>query len=99
MSDAPNTNGGHMSDLPTRDLSIPSAEQGVYRKYDVTRVDGKQDPADARYFVLRVGGPNPDPLALTALGAYADAAADAGFTALASDLRNQIATTPAEGAS
>ncbi len=43
--------------LQERDATKPATHQGAFRKYDVRRVDGKQDPEGAEYFVLRVGDP------------------------------------------
>ena len=61
---------------------------GLHRKYHVERlndVTGKH--ADCRYFVL---DPQHDPLAREALGAYANAAAVAGYEALALDLNRWL---------
>lgn len=69
--------------LPDRQPDVPEREQGLFRKYYVTRVDGK--PVDW-CFVLQ----DTDPLALFGLHAYALAARRAGYTALADDLYAKI---------
>ncbi len=57
-------------DLPERDNDKPSELQGLFRKYEVSRVDGKPEHNDCDYFVLDV---THDPHAKAALCAYADA--------------------------
>jgi len=58
--------------------------RGLYDKYDVKRKNDQSGKhATCRYFVL---DPQHDPLAVVALRAYADAAATAGYAALAQDL-------------
>lgn len=57
--------------------------KGLYRKYDVRRVDGKKDPPGAQYFVLRVDN---DPHALQALLEYASSVSEENPN-LASDIR------------
>ncbi|MBQ4855741.1 hypothetical protein IMW82_13770 [Rhodanobacter sp. B2A1Ga4] len=75
--------------LQERDATKPATHQGAFRKYDVRRVDGKQDPEGAEYFVLRVG----DPLATAAIDAYIKAAAS-DYPMLAADLRAQFLERP-----
>lgn len=69
-------------------------QRGIYAKYEVTRTDGSSRPgekhADCRYFVLDLGH---DPLARGALRAYAGAASEAGYEALAHDLYTIIGGT------
>jgi hypothetical protein len=72
-----------------RNPNTPATEQGVFRKYEVHRVDGREDPDGTEYFVLKLS-PAPDPLALVALDAYATAANLAGYKALAGDLTARI---------
>lgn len=64
---------------------------GLYRKFNVTRVDGRDKPggdrSGASYFVLDL---THDPFARTALTAYADAC-ESEYPALASDLRFLLA--------
>ncbi len=67
---------------------------GLYRKYRVGRVDGREDPDGTTYFVLKLG-PTPDPCALVALSAYADACAPTNAE-LAADLRRIVAAAVAE---
>ncbi len=67
-----------------RDPEVSAREQGLFRKYDVRRVDGKRDPAGAEYFVLR----DDDPHARAAVLAYANSA-EATHPQLAADLRRQ----------
>lgn len=65
-----------MSDLPERDTTIPTAQQGLFRKFDVRRTDGSDAPGGkhhgCRYFVLDM---DHDPYARVALSAYADVCA------------------------
>lgn len=60
--------------LPQRDPSKPSTEQGLYGKFQVRRVDGKDAPGGpkegARYLVLDL---THDPYAVPAALAYAQA--------------------------
>lgn len=69
---APSTAG----ELPERDTSKPAEAQGLFRKFDVTRVDGSSAPGGkhhgCEYFVLDV---DHDPHAKAALQAYAVACA------------------------
>lgn len=66
---------------------INSVEQGLFRKFDVRRVDGSDAPGGkhhgCRYFVLDV---DHDPHAVPALVAYADAC-EATHPQLAQDIR------------
>lgn len=67
---------GHIDDstLPERDSSVPSEQQGIFRKFIVQRVDGSDQPGGkhcgCEYFVLDV---NHDPYAKPALQTYARA--------------------------
>jgi len=78
--------------LPERDAKKPATHQGAFRKYDVLRVDGKQDPDGTDYFVLRAG----DPLAVAAIDAYATAA-QGEYPMLAADLRARFLERPSGG--
>lgn len=81
--------------LPERDASIPAEQQGMFRKFDVRRVDGSDQPGGKHhgctYFVLDV---DHDPCARPALAAYA-AACEATHPALAADLRTKWGAVPA----
>ncbi|MBK4736118.1 hypothetical protein [Noviherbaspirillum pedocola] len=73
--------------FPSRDGSKPAEQQGLFRKFIVTRIDGS-DGAGGRhhgceYFVLDL---NHDPHAAAALRAYADSCASS-HPQLAADLR------------
>lgn len=78
-----------MSDLIERDESKPAEEQGLFRKFEVRRVDGSDAPGGkhfgCRYFVLDV---DHDPHARAALTAYADAC-EPTHPNLARDLREK----------
>ena len=58
--------------LPERDQAVPVEQQGVFRKFDVRRVDGSDQPGGkhhgCEYFVLDV---DHDPHAKASLAAYA----------------------------
>lgn len=75
--------------LPERDATKAAEDQGLFRKFDVRRTDGSDQPGGkhhgCRYFVLDV---DHDPHASAALGAYA-AACERTHPALASDLREK----------
>jgi len=77
------------TDLPERDPGKPAARQGLFRKFDVRRVDGSDQPGGkhhgCRYFVLDV---DHDQFAAAALTAYA-AACQQTHPELARDLRQQ----------
>lgn len=64
---------------------------GIYRKYEVTRTDGRSAPGEdhdgCAYFVLDL---DHDPFAFAALQAYAEACA-VSHPALAADLRRECA--------
>lgn len=58
--------------------------RGLYEKFHVERVDGKQEKhADCDYFVLDV---THDPHAVVALEAYVESARRDGYNLLANDL-------------
>lgn len=81
--------------LPERDANVPAAEQqGLFRKFDVRRVDGSDQPGGkhhgCRYFVLDV---DHDPRAHAALTAYA-AACESSHPKLAADLRSKWGAAP-----
>ncbi|KWK44250.1 hypothetical protein [Burkholderia ubonensis] len=82
--------------LTERDTSKTNAEQGLYRKFDVRRVDGSDQPGgkhhNCEYFVLDL---NHDGYARAALRAYARACA-AEFPVLATDLIARYALSPVE---
>lgn len=75
--------------LPERDQAKPAEAQGLFRKFDVRRVDGSDAPGakhdGCRYFVLDV---DHDPHSVPALVAYA-AAVEATHPQLAKDLRSE----------
>lgn len=58
--------------FPERDPAIPAEQQGLFRKFEVRRVDGSDRPGGkhhgCRYFVLDM---RHDPHAMPALRAYA----------------------------
>lgn len=58
---------------------------GLIRKYNVTRVDGKQDPPDADYFILKLGSSEAQRHERAAIKAYAESCKDE-FPELAKDL-------------
>lgn len=66
-----------MSNLPDRNTEKPAEEQGIFRKFEVRRTDGRDAPGEkhhgCEYFVLDV---THDPYAKAALTAYAYACAD-----------------------
>lgn len=80
--------------LPERDASVPAEQQGLFRKFDVRRVDGTDKPGGKHhgctYFVLDV---DHDPCARPALAAYA-AACEATHPALAADLLTKWGAAP-----
>lgn len=80
--------------LPERDASVSAEQQGLFRKFDVRRVDGTDKPGGkhhgCRYFVLDV---DHDPCARAALTAYA-AACEATHPVLAADLRTKWGAMP-----
>lgn len=80
--------------LPERDASVPAEQQGLFRKFDVRRVDGSDKPGGKHhgctYFVLDV---DHDPCARPALAAYA-AACEATHPALAADLLTKWGAAP-----
>lgn len=61
----------NLNHLPERVESIPAEQQGLFRKFDVRRVDGKDAPGGkhhgCRYFVLDISC---DPFAWAALQTY-----------------------------
>ena len=75
--------------LPERDTTKPTEQQGVFRKFDVRRVDGSDQPGGkhhgCEYFVLDV---DHDPHAKAALTAYA-AVVEATHPVLAADMRER----------
>lgn len=75
--------------LPPRDLSRPAEQQGLFRKFTVSRTDGSDAPGGkhcgCEYFVLDV---THDPHAKAALAAYADAV-EATHPQLAADMRQR----------
>jgi len=86
------------STFPERDTSRPAEEQGLFRKFDVRRVDGSSAPGGkhhgCEYFVLDT---DHDPHAPAALMSYAKACAES-HPQLSADLtrRYSSATVPAE---
>ena len=90
------TNGPGREPLPEFDASRPRTEQGLYRKFNVSRVDGSDGPGGKHdgcdYFVI---DRTHDKYASAALLAYA-AACEAEYPMLAADLRSAYgATSPA----
>ena len=75
--------------LPERDTTKTAEQQGLFRKFDVRRVDGSDQLGGkhhgCRYYVLDV---DHDPYAAPALGAYADACKES-HPELARDLREK----------
>lgn len=75
--------------LPERDTTKTAEQQGLFRKFDVRRVDGSDQLGGkhhgCRYYVLDV---DHDPYAAAALGAYAEAC-KASHPELARDLREK----------
>lgn len=71
----------------TAEDGMGDREKGLYRKFDVRRVDGTDAPGQkhhgCRYYVLDL---DHDPHALPALRAYAESC-ERGYPALAFDLR------------
>ena len=63
-----------MKNLPYRDTTKPAEQQGMFRKFEVRRVDGSDKPGGkhhgCRYFVLDL---DHDPHAAAAMAAYAQA--------------------------
>lgn len=92
LAAAPSTQSA--THLPERDASIPAERQGLFRKFDVRRVDGTDKPGGKHhgclYFVLDVSH---DQYARAALTAYA-AACEATHPALATDLRTKWGAAP-----
>lgn len=75
--------------LPERDTTKTAEQQGLFRKFDVRRVDGSDQLGGkhhgCRYYVIDV---DHDPYAAAALGAYADACKES-HPELARDLREK----------
>ena len=63
-----------MKNLPDRDTTKPAEQQGMFRKFEVRRVDGSDEPGGkhhgCRYFVLDL---DHDPHAAAAMAAYGQA--------------------------
>lgn len=78
-----------MNQLPERDHTKPAEQQGLFRKFTVTRTDGSDGPGckhyGCEYFVLDVAH---DPHAKAALSAYADAVGTT-HPKLAADMRQR----------
>lgn len=68
--------------LPLRDPNVSQNGQGLFQKYELVRVDGKQDPPGTDYFVLK---PATDEPSRAAMRAYA-AAVMASHPQLATDI-------------
>jgi hypothetical protein len=63
-------------------------DRGLYRKFHVERVDGKQEAhANCDYFVLDL---THDPHAVVALEAYTESARRDGYNLLANDLDEKV---------
>ena len=71
----------------------PTSEQGLFRKYDVQRVDGKSDGNDPAYLVLRINDLTDEKPESVALRAYIDAARER-YPKLASDLSYYLRDVP-----
>lgn len=84
-----NDNTEALPPLPERDTSKPAEQQGLFRKFIVTRTDGSSEPGGkhehCEYFVLDV---DHDPHAPAALAAYADKC-QATHPELAADMRRR----------
>ncbi|CAJ5554847.1 gp03 [Burkholderia pseudomallei] len=82
--------------LTERDYDLHEHEQGLYRKFDVRRVDGSSEPGgkhhDCEYFVLDM---THDQHARAALRAYADAC-ESTHPELSADLIARYALAPIE---
>lgn len=76
--------------LPDRDTTIPATDQGLFGKFHVRRIDGRDAPGGdrhgARYLVLDL---DHDPHAKAAARAYAEACED-DYPQLAQEIRAQI---------
>lgn len=87
-----------VSAFPERDTTRPAEEQGVFRKFDVRRVDGSDRPGGkhhgCEYFTLDI---DHDPHAPAALLAYAQACA-ATHPHLSADLMQRYGLSAPEGA-
>ena len=63
-----------MKNLPERDTTKPAEQQGMFRKFEVRRVDGSDEPGGkhhgCRYFVLDL---DHDPHAAAAMASYGEA--------------------------
>ena len=82
-------NGETKMSLTERDTTKPATEQGLFRKYEVRRTDGRDSPGGdrfgAEYFVLDVMN---DKHAGRALRAYAESVEET-HPALAADMRER----------
>lgn len=80
--------------FPERDYSKPAEQQGIFRKFDVRRVDGSDAPGGkhhgCRYFVIDM---DHDAHAAAALRAYAESCAQS-HPQLAADLRDEFGDKP-----
>ena len=80
-----------MADLPEFDPTKSKKEQGLYRKFEVRRTDGKDAPGEkhhgCEYFVLDA---THDPAAIPALIAYAKYVGANGYPQLAEDIGKRI---------
>ena len=84
------------SSFPERDSTLPVEQQGVFRKFDVRRVDGSDQPGGkhfgCEYFVLDMAH---DQYAKDAIRAYAEAC-KATYPTLSSDLLSRyVVSQPA----
>ncbi|WP_256704453.1 hypothetical protein [Burkholderia pseudomallei] len=90
------TDNSRADALTERDYDLHEHEQGLYRKFDVRRVDGSSEPGgkhhDCEYFVLDM---THDQHARAALRAYADACAST-HPELSADLIARYALAPIE---
>ncbi|CAJ3499981.1 gp43 [Burkholderia pseudomallei] len=90
------TDNSRADALTERDYDLHEHEQGLYRKFDVRRVDGSSEPGgkhhDCEYFVLDM---THDQHARAALRAYADACAST-HPELSADLIARYALVPIE---
>jgi hypothetical protein len=81
--------------LPGRDVSKPAEQQGMFRKFEVSRVDGSDQPGGkhhgCEYFVLDV---THDQHAKAALDAYAEACKET-HPELSRDMVDRYALSPA----
>jgi hypothetical protein len=75
--------------MHNRDHSRPTTKQGLFRKYEVKRIDGRSDGAEPVYLVLKLRGLTADNPDAAALKAYIEAVR-ASHPILAQDLERWL---------